>query len=64
MRKLICVVSSLCLMAFASVSMAAGPGTGTATKHNLRIGQCYADSVTVKWDLDSLMGEPTVSGSY
>ncbi len=43
---------------------AVGPGSDSMTKYNVRIGNCTADSLTVKWRLDSLMGEPTVSGSF
>ncbi len=43
---------------------AAGPGEGTITEHDVRIGSCTATSVTVKYELDSLMGEPTVKASF
>ena len=43
---------------------ATGPGSGSDTKYNLDIGGCSIDSITVRWKLDSLMGEPTVNGSY
>ena len=44
---------------------AVGPGEGEMTKQNVFVGNgCLADSLTVRWDLGSLLGEPTVSGSY
>ena len=64
MKKLLLFACSICLMALPPVSLAVGPGSGSKTKHGVRIGKCQADSVTVKWNLDSLMGEATVSGSY
>ncbi len=54
----------LALISLPSICFADGPGAGTLTKNNMRIGRCNADSITVKWNLSSLMGEPTVSGSY
>jgi len=47
-----------------SPAFAVGPGSGTVTERNVRIGPCTASSVTVKYELDSLMGEPTVAGSF
>lgn len=52
------------LMTLPLFCLAAGPGQGSMTKHNVRIGNCVADSITIKWNLDSLMGEPTVNGSF
>jgi len=52
------------LVTLPSICLADGPGSGTLTKNNVQIGRCNADSITVKWDLSSLMGEPTISGSY
>lgn len=45
---------------------AAGPGVGEMTKHNVVISPdgCIADSLTVRWKLDSLLGEATVNGTY
>jgi len=43
---------------------AVGPGKSSMTKHNVKIGNCLLKSITVKWKLDSLMGEATVGGSY
>lgn len=45
-------------------SWAVGPGSGTKTKYNVRIANCHASLVTVRYKLDSLMGEPTVAGSF
>lgn len=55
---------SLLVMALPSPSSAAGPGSGSYTLNDVDVDDCHASSLTVKWDLDSLMGEPTVSGSY
>lgn len=63
MKIIILWISSFLLISLASVSMAAGPGSGSMSKRNIQIGLCRADSVTVKWKLDSLMGEATVLGS-
>lgn len=52
------------LIILPSICLAVGPGAGTMTKHNVSIGRCTADSMTVKWNLGSLMGEPTISGTY
>lgn len=61
MRKLLLLAALITLPA---TCLAAGPGAGSLTKYNVQIGRCTADSLTVKWNLDSLMGEPTVSGTY
>lgn len=62
MKKLF--LTMCCFVAWLpSVSMAAGPGSGTESKYDVRIGRCNADKVTVKYNLDSLMGEPTINGS-
>ncbi|NOQ64784.1 MAG: hypothetical protein GQ582_09760 [Methyloprofundus sp.] len=58
------LLMALCLLTLSPVSFAAGPGSGSLVKYNVPIGQCTASSISVKWKLDSLMGEPTVSGSY
>ena len=34
------------------------------SKSNVQIGDCTASNIDVKWALDSLMGEPTVNGSF
>ena len=64
MKKSLLTISPILLLLFSSVSMAVGPGAGTKSKYNVRIGQCNADSITVKWKLDSLMSEPVVGGSF
>lgn len=61
MKELLILVA---LISLPSICLADGPGVGTLTKNNVRIGRCTADSITVKWNLSSLMGEPTISGSY
>lgn len=43
---------------------AAGPGDGTVSRDNLEVGRCEVARMTVKYNLDSLMGEPTVAGTY
>ena len=45
-------------------SMAVGPGKGEMTKHNVEFADCVADSVTVKWNLDTFFGEPVVYANY
>jgi hypothetical protein len=47
-----------------TIALAEGPGEGTLTQHSVPIGDCLAASVTVMYRLDSLMGEPTVGGSF
>ena len=58
-------MTSLPLLLLLSIdpAAAAGPGSGTLSKRNIKIGSCLAKTVTVKYELDSLMGEPTVAGS-
>jgi len=51
-------------LAISGTALAVGPGSGDQTQFNVGIGDCHADSVTVRYELDSLMGEPTVKGSY
>ena len=53
----------------AAIAYAAGPGKGTIEKRSLTIKgsngeSCSADSVTIRWNLDSLFGEPVVNGSW
>ncbi len=45
-------------------ALAVGPGSGLLSKRYERIGACMANSISVKYRLDSLMGEPTVVGAY
>ncbi|QJX02544.1 hypothetical protein HML84_13675 [Alcanivorax sp. IO_7] len=45
-------------------ALAVGPGSGSQSRHNFRVGSCQVSSMQVIYKLDSLMGEPTVSGSY
>ena len=37
---------------------------GTLTKTNVRIGNCMCNEITVKYKISTLMGEPTVNGSF
>lgn len=46
------------------VAHAAGPGEGTIEINDFTVDGCRVRSLTVKYDLDSLFGEPTVKGSY
>lgn len=64
MKKLLLATGTALCLALPSISMAAGPGAGSDTKYDVTIGRCHADSMTVRWKLDSLMGEPTVAGSF
>ena len=52
------------LLAAPVVGLAAGPGSGSQSERNFRVGNCQVSSMEVIYKLDSLMGEPTVSGSY
>ncbi|MGB2247221.1 MAG: hypothetical protein ACPH3N_06100 [Alcanivorax sediminis] len=47
-----------------ATALAVGPGSGSDSKYNVRIGNCNASSVEVRYRLDSLMGEPVVGGSW
>lgn len=47
-----------------AAALAVGPGSGSDTQHNVRIGNCSASTVEVRYRLDSLMGEPVVGGSW
>nr|WP_319486013.1 hypothetical protein [uncultured Cohaesibacter sp.] len=58
------VLSPLLLILISSNAFAEGPGSGSITKHNINIGGCNASELTVKWNLDSLMGEPTSNATY
>jgi len=48
----------------APAALADGPGQGELTRRNLQVGDCHVDRMTVKYDLDSFFGEPTVAGTY
>lgn len=62
MRLVLSVVA--CTLALSTSAAAEGPGKGELTKHNVKLGDCVADSLTVRWNLDSLLGEPLVNGTY
>ncbi len=64
MKNIFFVMGSILLVTFSSASLAVGPGSGTLTKYNIRIGKCQVESITAKWRLDSMMGEALVSASY
>lgn len=65
-RIIIAAALAVCGMPpLSPAAIAAGPGKGEMTKYNVHVGDgCYADSVTVRWNLDSLMGEATQNGSW
>lgn len=46
------------------LAYAVGPGKGSISKNNITIGLCTANTFTVQYQLDSLLGEPTVNGAY
>jgi len=52
------------LLAAPLAALAVGPGSGSQSRHNFRVGNCQVSNMQVLYKLDSLMGEPTVSGSY
>ena len=60
------VISVICLVCALSfrVAEAVGPGKGEMTKQGVFVGnECTVDSLTVKWNLDSLLGD-TIYGNY
>ncbi|EKF74582.1 hypothetical protein A11A3_08145 [Alcanivorax hongdengensis A-11-3] len=61
-RPLLALALGACLLP--ATSWAVGPGTGSQSQFNVRIGNCMASSLEVRYRLDSLMGEPIVGGSY
>lgn len=62
-RMLSCCLVIATLL-FSHGATAVGPGKGNVGRQDLRIGDCDVRNMTVKYKLDSLMGEPTVAGSY
>lgn len=65
MKRSILLASSLItLLSLSTAAIAAGPGSGSKKKYDIRIGRCNADTVKVKWKLSSMMGEATVAGSF
>ena len=48
----------------ANAALAAGPGKGILEIHNIRVGRCTVKKMTIRYDLGSFFGEPTVKGSY
>ena len=66
-RVLFIVVSVLLWLAviYGGVAKAAGPGIGQMMKRDVPVSRsCVADRVTVRWKLDSLLGEPIVNGTF
>lgn len=51
------------ILGTATPVLAVGPGKGDMMHTDMWIGDCYG-SVVVRWDLDSLLGEPLVKGSW
>lgn len=41
-----------------------GQDSGEKTKYNINFKGCILTSLTVKWNISSLMGEPVVNGSF
>ena len=66
MRLSIFGALSVCIFCCAtSAAFGAGPGEGEVTRNGVYMGEgCYADSVMVRYKLDSLIGEPTVAGTW
>lgn len=64
LRKIALYTLAIAVSSFSISAHAAGPGGGSLSKNGVRIGNCTADTLRVKYKLDSLMGEATVSGSY
>ncbi len=66
MKRLVATLTAaLCILTIPHVAAAAGPGSGQIFKNAVWVGNnCTVDRLTVRWRLGSLMGEPTVSGSY
>ena len=58
------IVMLLAVTLAPATALAAGPGKGSLSKSGVRVGPCYANSVDVRYRLDSLMGEPVVGGSW
>jgi hypothetical protein len=42
----------------------AAPGQGTMTKRMLGVADCQASSVSARWNLSGIMGEPVVNGTW
>ncbi len=64
MKRLALVLALTFCLAPADAS-AVGPGAGTVSRRDVgNIGRCRTGAVTVRYKLDSLMGEPTVAGSF
>jgi len=59
------MLKSLALIMILSASLfAAGPGKGSMSKYDFKVGKCKVDSMKVIWKVDSLMGEATVNGKF
>ena len=63
LRVLVLVTAAAALTPLAP-ALAVGPGGGELTAYDVWIGDCQVYDITVSYNLDSLMGEPTVSGTY
>lgn len=60
------IISFIFLVMFIDAAVAEGPGDGTMSKARVPVqgSSCILSNVTVKWHLDSLLGEPTTRGIY
>ena len=61
------VISVICLFGALDfrVAEAVGPGKGQMTKQGVFVGnECTVDSLTVWWNLDSLLGEAKIDANY
>ena len=62
---IIAAVAVWCLAVSFPSAEAVGPGEGEMTKYDVFVGNgCTVDSLTVRWELDSLPEGPTVYGTY
>ena len=63
----ILAISVICLVCASDfrIAEAVGPAYGQMTKNNVYVGNnCIVDRLTVKWNLESIAGEPLVNGTY
>lgn len=52
------------ILLLSCIAAHAAPGSGSKTLTSVGLGGCDANSVTIDWDLGSLMGEPTVDANF
>jgi len=58
------IAAGLAALLCSTTVLAAGPGKGSVSRQGFEVGNCAVDRMTVKYKLDSLLGEPTVAGTY